>query len=56
MAGKKTRNTEGGKEEAGKELAGKELAEKNKRERTSWKNERKRIGGKEVSWRNRAGN
>jgi hypothetical protein len=37
MVEKKTWNAEGGKEEAGKELAG-----KNKRERTSWKNERER--------------
>jgi hypothetical protein len=53
MAGKKTRNVEGGKEEAGKNK--RERSWQEKRERTSWKNERERIGGKEVCWRNRAG-
>jgi hypothetical protein len=55
------KNRNGGKEDtecrrrkrrSGKGVGGKEQAEKNKLEKQAGKNERERIGGKEVSWRN----
>jgi hypothetical protein len=40
---------------SGKGVGGKEQAGKNKLKKRAGKNEWERIGGKEVSWRNRAG-
>jgi hypothetical protein len=55
-AGKKKRERSWPERTSGKGVGGKEQAGKNKLKKRAGKNERERIGGKEVSWRNRAGN
>jgi hypothetical protein len=54
-AGKKKRERSWREIRSGKKVGGKEQAGKNKLEKRAGKNERERIDGKEVSWRNRAG-